>query len=123
VRGSESDILRAMGSTEVVVIRAGVVGLIVARALAQRGRETIVLELHARPAGEATSPNAGAIHSGIYYPVRSLKARAVMAVGARRATLLWDPHARSGMVRLPGFASQSTASSPGCPYSRARQSC
>jgi L-2-hydroxyglutarate oxidase LhgO len=64
-----------MDSTEVVVIGAGVVGLAIARALAQAGRETLVLERHARPGEETTSRNSGVIHSGIYYPTGSLKAR------------------------------------------------
>lgn len=64
-----------MDSTEVVVIGAGVVGLAVARALAQRGIETVVIEQHPRPGEETTSRNSGVIHSGIYYPTGSLKAR------------------------------------------------
>ena len=64
-----------MDSTEVVVIGAGVVGLAIARALAQQGRETLVLERHSRPGQETTSRNSGVIHSGIYYPTGSLKAQ------------------------------------------------
>ena len=64
-----------MDSTEVVVIGAGVVGLTVARALAQQGLETVVIEQHPRPGEETTSRNSGVIHSGIYYPTGSLKAR------------------------------------------------
>jgi L-2-hydroxyglutarate oxidase LhgO len=64
-----------MDSTDVVVVGAGVVGLAVARALAQRGLETLVLECHERPGQETTSRNSGVIHSGIYYPTGSLKAR------------------------------------------------
>jgi L-2-hydroxyglutarate oxidase LhgO len=64
-----------MDSTDVVVVGAGVVGLAVARALAQQGLETLVLERHDRPGQETTSRNSGVIHSGIYYPTASLKAR------------------------------------------------
>ncbi|HEX4972795.1 MAG TPA: NAD(P)/FAD-dependent oxidoreductase [Steroidobacteraceae bacterium] len=64
-----------MDATDVVVVGAGVVGLAVARALAQRGLETLVLERHERPGQETTSRNSGVIHSGIYYPTGSLKAR------------------------------------------------
>jgi L-2-hydroxyglutarate oxidase LhgO len=64
-----------MDSTDVVVIGAGVVGLAVARACAQQGWETLVLERHERPGQETTSRNSGVIHSGIYYPTGSLKAR------------------------------------------------
>jgi len=63
-----------MDRIECVVIGAGVVGLAVARAMAARGREVIVLE-----AGEAvgigtSSRNSEVIHAGLYYPRGSLKA-------------------------------------------------
>ena len=58
-----------------VVIGAGVVGLAVGRALAQSGREVIVLE-GADAIGTGTSSrNSEVIHAGIYYPAGSLKAR------------------------------------------------
>jgi L-2-hydroxyglutarate oxidase LhgO len=63
-----------MDSVEAVVVGAGIVGLAIARALAQQGRETLVLERHSRPGQETTSRNSGVIHSGIYYPTGSLKA-------------------------------------------------
>ena len=49
--------------TGAVVIGAGVVGLAVARALAQRGREVIVIEHHPRIGEETSSRNSGVIHS------------------------------------------------------------
>jgi len=64
-----------------VVIGAGVVGLAVARSLAVKGRETIVLEA-ARAIGTGTSSRSSeVIHAGIYYPKGSLKAR--LCVGGR----------------------------------------
>lgn len=60
---------------DVVVIGAGIVGLAVARELALRGRTVIVLERHARPAQETSARNSGVVHSGIYYPAGSRKAR------------------------------------------------
>jgi L-2-hydroxyglutarate oxidase LhgO len=60
---------------DAVVIGAGIVGLAVARALALRGRAVLVLERHERPVEETSSRNSGVIHSGIYYPTGSLKAR------------------------------------------------
>ncbi|MDB5890942.1 MAG: NAD(P)/FAD-dependent oxidoreductase [Polaromonas sp.] len=57
-----------------VVIGAGVVGLAVARALALRGREVMVLEAaHAIGTG-TSSRNSEVIHAGIYYAKGSLKA-------------------------------------------------
>lgn len=62
-------------SVDCVVIGAGVVGLAVARALAMRGREVLVLEAaHAIGTG-TSSRNSEVIHAGIYYPQGSLKAR------------------------------------------------
>lgn len=59
---------------ECVVIGAGVVGLSVARELALRGREVLVLD-SAPTFGTATSSrNSEVIHAGIYYPPNSLKA-------------------------------------------------
>ncbi|KAK9951364.1 hypothetical protein M0R45_006811 [Rubus argutus] len=59
---------------ECVVIGAGVVGLSVARELALRGREVLVLD-SASTFGTATSSrNSEVIHAGIYYPPNSLKA-------------------------------------------------
>jgi len=64
-----------MERVDAVVIGAGVVGLAVGRALAQRGMETVVLEA-ANAIGTATSSrNSEVIHAGLYYPTGSLKAR------------------------------------------------
>jgi len=64
-----------MDSIDACVIGAGVVGLAVGRALAQRGLETVVLE-RADAIGTATSSrNSEVIHAGIYYAAGSLKAR------------------------------------------------
>ena len=68
-----------MDRVECVVIGAGVIGLAVARALAMRGREVIVLERHDVIGSEVSSRNSGVIHAGLYYPTGSLKARACVA--------------------------------------------
>ena len=58
-----------------IVVGAGVVGLAIARALAQSGREVMVVEA-AEGIGTGTSArNSEVIHAGIYYPAGSLKAR------------------------------------------------
>ena len=61
--------------TDTVVIGAGVVGLAIARELAQRGSEVMVLEANAAIGQETSSRNSEVIHAGIYYPPGSLKAR------------------------------------------------
>ena len=60
---------------DAVVIGAGVVGLAVARELAMRGREVIVLEKNRAIGEETAARNSEVIHAGIYYPTGSLKAR------------------------------------------------
>jgi L-2-hydroxyglutarate oxidase LhgO len=62
-------------SVECVVIGAGVVGLAVARALALRGREVVVLEAEDAFGTHTSSRNSEVIHAGIYYPKGSLKAK------------------------------------------------
>ena len=68
-----------MDRVECIVIGAGVVGLAVARALAMRGREVIVLERHDVIGSEVSSRNSGVIHAGLYYPNGSVKAHACVA--------------------------------------------
>ncbi|NVD40538.1 NAD(P)/FAD-dependent oxidoreductase [Ensifer sp. HO-A22] len=60
---------------ECIVAGAGVVGLAVARALAQAGRGVILLEAADRIGSETSSRNSEVIHAGIYYPPGSLMAR------------------------------------------------
>jgi L-2-hydroxyglutarate oxidase LhgO len=68
-----------MDSADVVVIGAGVVGLAIARALAQRGREVLILEAAGRFGSGVSARNSEVIHAGIYYPPGSLKARLCVA--------------------------------------------
>ncbi|WP_411130010.1 L-2-hydroxyglutarate oxidase [Streptomyces sp. x-19] len=62
---------------DVLVIGAGIVGLSTARALtrAAPGMRVVVLEKEPAAARHQTGRNSGVIHSGIYYPPGSLKAR------------------------------------------------
>jgi L-2-hydroxyglutarate oxidase LhgO len=62
-------------SVECAVIGAGVVGLAVARALALRGCEVVVLEAEDAFGTHTSSRNSEVIHAGIYYPKGSFKAR------------------------------------------------
>jgi len=68
-----------MDEVEVVVIGAGAVGLAIARALAMRGREVLILEAADRFGSGVSSRNSEVIHAGIYYPRGSLKARLCLA--------------------------------------------
>jgi len=58
-----------------LAIGGGVVGLAVARALAQAGHETIVAESQAAIGQGVSSRNSEVIHAGLYYTPGSLKAR------------------------------------------------
>ncbi|HLX16651.1 MAG TPA: NAD(P)/FAD-dependent oxidoreductase [Bradyrhizobium sp.] len=72
-----------MDKVECVVIGAGVIGLAIARRLAQAGREVIVLETAEGIGTVTSSRNSEVIHAGIYYKAGSLMAR--MCVSGKRA--------------------------------------
>jgi L-2-hydroxyglutarate oxidase LhgO len=72
-----------MDEVECVVIGAGVIGLAVARRLAQAGREVILLEAAEGVGTVTSSRNSEVIHAGIYYAAGSLMAR--MCVNGKRA--------------------------------------
>jgi L-2-hydroxyglutarate oxidase LhgO len=68
---------------QAIVVGAGVVGLAVARALALRGTEVVVLEAEPTFGRHASSRNSEVIHAGLYYPPGSLKARLCIEGKAR----------------------------------------
>ncbi len=84
-----------MEHVDCIVIGAGVVGLAVARALALRGRETIIVERERGIGTGTSSRNSEVIHAGIYYPSGSL--RATLCVRGRH--LLYDFCASHGVAR------------------------
>jgi L-2-hydroxyglutarate oxidase LhgO len=68
-----------MERIDTAVIGAGVIGLAVARQLAQAGREVVILEAEAAFGTGISARNSEVIHAGIYYPAGSLKARLCVA--------------------------------------------
>ena len=56
------------------IIGGGIVGVALARALAQRGASVTVLEKETRLAQHQTGRNSGVVHAGLYYAPGSLKA-------------------------------------------------
>jgi L-2-hydroxyglutarate oxidase LhgO len=64
-----------MDHVDTLVVGAGVVGLAVARALAQQGREVIVAEAAGAIGQGVSSRNSEVVHAGFYYAPGSLKAR------------------------------------------------
>ena len=111
-----------MDKVDCIVIGAGVVGLAVARALALRGREVMVLEAASAIGTGTSSRNSEVIHAGIYYTQGSLKAQ--LCVQGRQ--MLYDycvqrgiGHSRCGklivatnesqVVQLQGIISKAAA--------------
>ncbi len=75
-----------MENTGCVVVGAGVVGLAIARAVAQQGIETIVLEAEAHFGQGVSSRNSEVVHAGLYYPAHWRKTTACL----RGRRLLYD---------------------------------
>ena len=72
-----------MERVECVIAGGGVIGLAIARELALRGIETLVVEATETIGTGTSSRNSEVIHAGIYYPQDSFKAR--FCVAGRRA--------------------------------------
>jgi L-2-hydroxyglutarate oxidase LhgO len=90
-----------MDRVDCVVVGAGVVGLAIARALAQAGREVIILEAAEAIGTGISSRNSEVIHAGIYYPKESLMARFCVAGKHALYAFCADhgvPHKRCGKL-------------------------
>ncbi len=83
-----------MDQVDIAVIGAGVVGLAVARELALRGREVVLIEAANAIGTGISSRNSEVVHAGLYYPAGSLKARLCV----RGKTLLYDYCAARGVA-------------------------
>lgn len=111
-----------MDKVDCVVIGAGVVGLAVARALALRGREVMVLEAADAIGTGTSSRNSEVIHAGIYYPQGSLKAKlcvegkgllyaycAERGIGHRRCGKLIVATSEAQVAQLQGIRDKAAA--------------
>lgn len=67
---------------DVLIIGGGIIGLASAAESAKRGYATLLVERHASFGQETSSRNSEVIHSGIYYPTGTLKARLCVAGNA-----------------------------------------
>jgi L-2-hydroxyglutarate oxidase LhgO len=90
-----------MFKVESVVVGAGVIGLSIARSLAARGLDVLVLEQEAGIGQGISSRNSEVIHAGLYYEPGSLKAR--LCVEGRRALYKYCtergvPHRKCGKL-------------------------
>uniref|UniRef100_A0A803LTB1 L-2-hydroxyglutarate dehydrogenase, mitochondrial n=1 Tax=Chenopodium quinoa TaxID=63459 RepID=A0A803LTB1_CHEQI len=65
----------AKEKVDCVVIGAGIVGIAIARELAFKGREVLVIDSGPTFGTVTSSRNSEVIHAGIYYPPNSLKSR------------------------------------------------
>ncbi|MGX8012998.1 NAD(P)/FAD-dependent oxidoreductase [Mesorhizobium sp. ORM8.1] len=90
-----------MVQVDCIVAGAGVIGLAIARGLAARGFETLIVEAADAIGTETSSRNSEVIHAGIYYPQGSLKARLCVAGRDMLYRYCADhaiPHRRSGKL-------------------------
>src|SRR3569623_3407168 len=115
-----------MDKVNCIVVGAGVVGLAVARKLAQAGREVIVLEAAESIGTGTSSRNSEVIHAGIYYKAGSLMAR--MCVSGKHALYRYCgergiPHKNCGKLIVATSAKETEklqsikapAAAPGAP--------
>jgi glycerol-3-phosphate dehydrogenase len=90
-----------MDRARIVIVGGGVVGCAIAQTLAARWEDVFLLEAMPHLGMGASSRNSGVIHSGIYYPLGSLKQR--LCVRGNRLTHEFCaghgvPHRRSGKI-------------------------
>lgn len=64
-----------MDQANILIIGGGVVGCAIARAVSARWQDVFLVEQNPKLGMATSSRNSGVIHSGIYYPKNSLKAR------------------------------------------------
>ncbi|MCA9714811.1 MAG: NAD(P)/FAD-dependent oxidoreductase [Myxococcales bacterium] len=81
-------------AVDVAIIGAGVIGCAIAAAAARHGSSVLVLEREDREGTGVTSRNSGVVHSGLYYPPGSRKARACV----RGQALVYEWAARRGVA-------------------------
>ena len=95
-----------MRTADFVVVGAGIVGLTIALELKRRlpSARILLLEKEPEPGRHSSGRNSGVLHSGIYYPPASLKAR-VCGQGAREWAAYCEqrglPLNRIGKVLVP----------------------
>ena len=68
-----------MDETNILIVGGGAVGCAVAATLSRKWRDVFLVEQYPKLGMATSSRNSGVIHSGIYYPRNSLKARHCVA--------------------------------------------
>jgi len=82
-----------MDKTDITIIGAGVVGLAVAARVSEKKKQTVLVEKNETFGRETSSRNSEVIHSGIYYPKNSLKAKLCL----RGSSMLYELCERNGI--------------------------
>jgi L-2-hydroxyglutarate oxidase LhgO len=93
--------MKSAPDIDVLVVGAGVIGLAIARELANAGRDVLVVEAESAPGTGVSSRSSEVIHAGVYYPAGTLKAK--LCVEGRKALYEYCaqrgvPHAQSGKL-------------------------
>jgi len=70
---------RAMDETNILIVGGGAVGCAIAATLSRKWRDVFLVEQYPKLGMATSSRNSGVIHSGIYYPRNSLKAKHCVA--------------------------------------------
>src|SRR5258707_89833 len=68
-----------MDQANILVIGGGVIGCAIAHAVSRRSADVFLVEQNPKLGMATSTRNSGVIHSGIYYPKNSLKARLCIA--------------------------------------------
>ncbi|TIP98827.1 MAG: NAD(P)/FAD-dependent oxidoreductase [Mesorhizobium sp.] len=98
-----------MDHVDCIIAGAGVIGLAIAREMARRGMDTLILEAENAIGTGTSSRNSEVIHAGIYYPAGSLKARLCVAGRQKLYRYCQEravPHARCGKLIVATDAEQ-----------------
>src|SRR5258707_5751170 len=68
-----------MDQATILIIGGGVIGCAIANAVSKRWQDVFLVEQFPKLGMATSTRNSGVIHSGIYYPKNSLKARLCIA--------------------------------------------
>src|SRR5260370_27626564 len=104
-----------MDQANILIIGGGVIGCAIAHAVSQRWDDVFLVEQNPKLGMATSTRNSGVIHSGIYYPQNSLKAR--LCIEGNR--LMYEfcakhnvPHRHTGKLVVAADAHEEAALAP-----------
>src|SRR5260370_6909746 len=104
-----------MEQANILIIGGGVIGCAIAHAVWQRWDDVFLVEQNPKLGMATSTRNSGVIHSGIYYPQNSLKAR--LCIEGNR--LMYEfcakhnvPHQHTGKLVMAADAHEEAALAP-----------